>query len=265
MENYILSNWAGIRPLVLDDEAQNNPAIMSKSGNVKGKIRTADLARTHMIEKFPSGLVSVMGGKWTIYRQMGEDGVKAVLDHFEENDIKTQEEIKKARSKSTLHLRLMGDYRKKYLKNEKLKKTDFSLYHKILVDQLSKNQTLGDLNTLNYLARKYGVRAYDIINIMKKNPELKKKIHKDYELTKAEILYFVKYEHSVSPIDILLNRSRIAFYDSESAYSIIPHIVEIMGNFHGWDEEKKKLEYKANLEIFEQMRFFNVAKPQEEE
>jgi glycerol-3-phosphate dehydrogenase len=34
---------------------------------------TKDIARTHIIEKSDSGLYSLLGGKWTIYRKMGED------------------------------------------------------------------------------------------------------------------------------------------------------------------------------------------------
>ena len=36
---------------------------------------TKSIARTHVIEEQKSGLVSLMGGKWTTYRRMGEDVV----------------------------------------------------------------------------------------------------------------------------------------------------------------------------------------------
>lgn len=264
LQHYILSNWTGIRPLVLDDNAQNDPEIMNRSGNVKGAIKTSALARTHLTERFPSGLVSIMGGKWTIYRQMGEDGLNAVLDHFEENGLMSQDKIDEARNRSTENLKLMGDYRRKEITGQKVRKIDFDIYHKNLVNQLSNNGVVDDLATLNHFARKYGVRTYDILNIMKNNPDLKEKVHKEYMLTKAEILYFTKYEHSVSPMDILLNRSRIAFYDSESAYALIPHVIDVMGDYHGWDVERKKAEHKSSLEIFEKMNFFNITKTHSE-
>lgn len=55
--NLEISRWAGLRPLVMDPEAKN----------------TKDIARTHVIERSKSGLYSLMGGKWTTYRKMGED------------------------------------------------------------------------------------------------------------------------------------------------------------------------------------------------
>src|SRR5262249_21304827 len=51
--------FAGIRPLV----------------RAPGAVRTAALSRDHVIHIDPSGLVSVMGGKWTTYRHMAEDCV----------------------------------------------------------------------------------------------------------------------------------------------------------------------------------------------
>jgi glycerol-3-phosphate dehydrogenase len=55
----ILTIFAGIRPLVEDAPAD----------------RTAALSRDHTIRVSSSGLVTIVGGKWTTYRQMAEDCV----------------------------------------------------------------------------------------------------------------------------------------------------------------------------------------------
>lgn len=55
----VLSVFAGIRPLV----------------RASGEASTAGLSRDHVIHIDRSGLVSVMGGKWTTYRHMAEDCV----------------------------------------------------------------------------------------------------------------------------------------------------------------------------------------------
>ncbi len=58
----VQARFAGYRPLVAQ-----------KSGS------TAKLARTHVVEVWPKErFVSLMGGKWTTYRQMGEDAIAAV-------------------------------------------------------------------------------------------------------------------------------------------------------------------------------------------
>lgn len=59
----IRAAFAGLRPLV---KAAPGTA-------------TARLSREHLIERAPSGLVTVTGGKWTTYRRMAEEVVDTVL------------------------------------------------------------------------------------------------------------------------------------------------------------------------------------------
>lgn len=58
VESDILSRFAGLRPLV---------------GHRSGSTKTSRLSREHEIYTSASGLITVIGGKWTTYRQMGED------------------------------------------------------------------------------------------------------------------------------------------------------------------------------------------------
>jgi glycerol-3-phosphate dehydrogenase len=55
----ILSVFAGVRPLVKSENAQN----------------TASLSRDHTIEIDKSNLLTITGGKWTTYRRMAEDAI----------------------------------------------------------------------------------------------------------------------------------------------------------------------------------------------
>ncbi len=57
-ESDIRSRFAGLRPLV---------------GARGGGSSTASLSREHEIYTAPSGLITVIGGKWTTYRHMGEE------------------------------------------------------------------------------------------------------------------------------------------------------------------------------------------------
>jgi glycerol-3-phosphate dehydrogenase len=61
----ILSVFAGLRPLAVTTDKS---------------VPTKDVTRKHQIIVSPSGLITVTGGKWTIYRKMGEDAIdKAIL------------------------------------------------------------------------------------------------------------------------------------------------------------------------------------------
>lgn len=59
----ILSVWSGLRPLV------------RKNGG-----KTSQLSRDHTILVAPSGLITVVGGKWTTYRRMGQDTVDRAMN-----------------------------------------------------------------------------------------------------------------------------------------------------------------------------------------
>jgi glycerol-3-phosphate dehydrogenase len=75
MQNDIRSIFAGLRPLVKDDEES-----------------TSALSREHHITISESNLVSIVGGKWTTYRKMAEDVLHLALKHFgiEEKSCTTQ-------------------------------------------------------------------------------------------------------------------------------------------------------------------------------
>ena len=59
----ILSVWSGLRPLVK-----------------RGSANTSKLSRDHTILVSPTGLVTVMGGKWTTYRRMGFDTINRAAE-----------------------------------------------------------------------------------------------------------------------------------------------------------------------------------------
>ena len=61
----VLSVFAGLRPLAAPEDED---------------METKEISRSHKIMISLSGLITIIGGKWTTYRQMGEDSVnKAIL------------------------------------------------------------------------------------------------------------------------------------------------------------------------------------------
>ncbi len=62
----MLASWSGLRPLVRDPSAPPGD--------------TKSLSRNHVIvPNADSGLVSILGGKWTTYRRMAEEAVDAAV------------------------------------------------------------------------------------------------------------------------------------------------------------------------------------------
>eukprot|EP00899_Mesostigma_viride_P004000 jgi/Mesvir1/13600/Mv26349-RA.4 len=61
----IQSVWSGIRPLAID---VNAPAT-----------ETASVSRDHVLSVDPDGVLNIVGGKWTTYRQMAEDTIDKAI------------------------------------------------------------------------------------------------------------------------------------------------------------------------------------------
>jgi glycerol-3-phosphate dehydrogenase len=53
---------------------------LAKLIHYKKQSSTSKLSRTHEIEISESGLVSLMGGKWTSFRHMGQETVEKILE-----------------------------------------------------------------------------------------------------------------------------------------------------------------------------------------
>ena len=64
-ERDVVASWAGLRPLLSQDEERATP-------------RTSDLSRNHAVFEDPPGLFTITGGKLTTYRAMAED----LVDRF---------------------------------------------------------------------------------------------------------------------------------------------------------------------------------------
>lgn len=117
----------------------------------------------------------------------------------------------------------MGDYRVRTVsQNDFDQKIDQKVYLKTLVNKLEQRKVVDDLGYLNYLSRSYGRRAFDILNLIAEDRELKERVHPAHHLTKAEVQYITKYEQVVTPLDILLRRSRVGFVDAKGAEESLP-------------------------------------------
>jgi glycerol-3-phosphate dehydrogenase len=108
----LISAWAGIRPLVKETDEDKkrkaeylgieidpkNMSMLQKTTHTfknsviwfgdkihSKKSSTSAISRNHVIEFSPSGLVSVMGGKWTTFRKIGEETVDMILREKEIN------------------------------------------------------------------------------------------------------------------------------------------------------------------------------------
>ena len=193
----ILSSWSGLRPLVAPDKNAS----------------TSSIVRDHVISSSDSGLVSIIGGKWTTYRKMAQEVLEYVNKEFDLN-------LSKCKTKK---LKLVGS--QKFDKNLVIKDIDEKLN--------------------SHLLSLYGDKSKKVLKCTK-DVEL---LHKDYLYTKAEVIYCIKEEYVQKPLDYIVRRSTLALIDIKAAKEILNQVVEIMAEELSWDEAKIKNETKDANQI----------------
>lgn len=216
MRKDLKSVWSGLRPLVKDPKASEEHG-------------TAKLSRSHEIVDDPSGMVSVMGGKWTTYRRMAQDTLDFIIAKHKgviepkvpcrTKQMKLYPSIEASGLYSIEEQESMLDHFPRRLQEE------FDLTY----DQAS------------YLVRNYGFLARKVCECGKKS-DLLVPIQKDQPFLKAEILYCVRHEMAQTCIDVIARRIRVAFVDSESAQTVANEVADIMASELKWTDHRRRAE-----------------------
>ncbi len=190
----IKSGFGGIRPLI--------------SGISKNQKETKSLLRDHEVEvDQKSGLVSLLGGKWTTYRLMAQDTLDEVCKIFD-----VQKEC------STKNFKLFGA-------QNQITEPDL-----IIADI--------DLELKNHLKETYGDQINEVLELIKIDPNLKERISSKYPFIKAQIVYACHHEMITKPRDFLARRIRLEILDWTECLAVIKTVSEIMAKELEWEEEK---------------------------
>ncbi len=160
----VLAAFAGMRPLV-------HPG--GSDGTASKKV-----SREHVVQVAASGLVSVMGGKWTTYRRMAQDGMDRAI---EAGGLET-------RSCVTESMRVHG-----------------------AIDR-------GDPGwPAEEWLQAYGSEAHQLIELAACEPELAERVHPDLPYTLAALVWGLRHEQARHAEDLLHRRTRAAFLRSQAA------------------------------------------------
>jgi glycerol-3-phosphate dehydrogenase len=197
----IISTYAGFRPL-----------LKSK------KVSSAKLSRTHAVLDGPGGMISVVGGKLTTWRRMGED----TINHMAKRD-------GEKKSSLTMHLPLEGTAGWRAVKEQ------LSGYPPDLAE---------------HLGASYGANARHLLAMMRQDPSLAEPIVGDLPNVRAEVLYACRYEMAMTLDDVLSRRSRLVLSDLHQGRGLALGVAEMMSDELGWSAEQQQDQidsYLANL------------------
>jgi glycerol-3-phosphate dehydrogenase len=230
----IVSAFAGIRPLISSDKSRRSA--------------TKELARDHVVEVDRStGLVSILGGKWTTYRAMAEDAIDAVERQLNRPHVPCR----------TADYPLAGS-------------DGFApdSWHAVASDSGISEASA------QHLTEKFGSRAAEVLALARQNPTLTEPLiavglpnipgpvcHSEPRIgsevslrqagisrpegralaaIKAEVVFCVRYEMAVSIEDVLARRLGVESYGWREALAAAPAVADLLAAELGWPEEQKR-------------------------
>jgi glycerol-3-phosphate dehydrogenase len=192
----VVGLFAGIRPLVRSGHGQ-----------------TKKLLRDHEVEvDQKSGLVSILGGKWTTYRHMAEDTIDTV---------QRQLGAPVAPSK-TQHHALAGAVG----------------YSAECWQILTREYPIDDL-TARHLAGKFGNEAAAVLELTQQHPELRSPVVPGAPPIHAEIVYSIRNEMACTIEDVLARRIGLQQFSLEMAILAAPVVASHLAREHGWPGQQE--------------------------
>lgn len=194
-ESDITSAWLGLRPLVFDPKAAD----------------TARLTRDHIIQISPSGLLTIVGGKWTTYRKMAQDAVDHAIQACG---------LTRSRGCRTAQLPLVGA----------------ELFDPQGESTLMQHYAL-DADVAHHLHHSYGDRATRVADLA--GAGLAARLHPDHPFIEAEVVYATRHEFAQRALDVLVRRTALALLDIAAAQAAVPRVVELMATELGWDQQRR--------------------------
>lgn len=201
----VLAGFGGLRPLV------------KKAGS-----QTKDIVRDHEVEiDKQSGLISILGGKWTTYRLMAKDTVDEAARILGSNT-----------ACKTRNIILQGGEN----------------CHRLNIGELM-NETGFDEHIIRHLIGKYGDKVSQIASLAM-DPSLRQLILPTLPYTYAELQYVITHEMAFTVKDVIGRRWGVQLVHWEHALALIDPVGAFMKQHFQWSQSQEQhyiAQYKNEL------------------
>jgi glycerol-3-phosphate dehydrogenase len=194
----VMSGYAGVRPLVA----------------AQGVADTKKLIRDEEVEfDAATGLISILGGKWTTHRLMGQETIDKVQEYLGGS---------LAPSTTSEHL-LAGAIGYQWDYGQTLAH-DFAIH----------------TNTAQHLAHKYGTRAPDVLALARTDGALALPLVEGEAPIRAQVVYAVRNEMALTIEDILARRIGLQLFGWRLAIQAAPTVASLLRQEFGWGPEQEQ-------------------------
>jgi glycerol-3-phosphate dehydrogenase len=190
----VLFTYSGVRPLPYQPDRPESSVTRSH------------ILHDHAEHGLP-GLVTVVGGKLTTYRQLAQDAVDDVFRR-----LGRQKPPCRTRSRPLPGAR----------------------------GRAPVGTTLAE-HTARRLARVYGSRAARVRELAQEHPELAQVVHEPSGLLAAELVFAVTDDLAVTLTDVLARRVLLAF-EPGHGLDVVDRAADVLGHHLGWDDERRRAE-----------------------
>ncbi len=199
----VLSTYAGYRPLVRSRDQK----------------QSKQLSRTHAVVESPGGLVSIVGGKLTTWRRMGQDTV----DHLARRD-------GLAIKHPTESLPLLGAER----------------WPEVSASLPRRGAALGlEAESSDHLGYFYGSQALAVLDLIEQERGLAARLLPDLPYLRAEVVHACRAEMALTLEDVLARRLRIAIEDRQRGLGVVADVANLMARELGWSASERERQIGA--------------------
>jgi glycerol-3-phosphate dehydrogenase len=208
----VRSGFSGLRPLL-----QASPDADTKQ-----------LVRDHEVEiNASSGLVSIMGGKWTTYRLMAKDTIDECYPLLGQPLTPCQSEQ---------HLLYGAEG-----------------YTPELWEKIVERYPFSEA-TAKHLCQKYGGMAIKVAELALRQPQWAERLHPDFPIVGAEVAFVVQHEMAFTIRDVLARRIGLELWDWQVASQTAPVVAAIMAELLGWSQTVVEQQTEAYQQLIEYFR-----------
>jgi glycerol-3-phosphate dehydrogenase len=194
----VVSGFAGARPLVSAGENES----------------TQKLARDDVIEvDAASGLISIMGGKWTTHRAMAEDTI---------NEAQKALGVAVTDCPTRSHVLHGGEG-----------------FTKELWKEIGREYPVSE-ETAQHLTEKFGTAAWKVLELTRENASLVRPIIPESAPIQAEVVYSVREELAARIEDVIARRTGIQFYSWREAIQGAPVVGSLMAEELRWSDTEAR-------------------------
>ncbi len=203
--------YAGVRPLPYREKGPESA-----------------ITRRHIIKvnrKIAKGLISIIGGKLTTYRNLGEQTVNRLAKLL-------HRKLPECRTRDTLLPGAWGIDRARDL---------------LVASGLVPEQATARLLSI------YGGRASAVLELAKADPALGVTMDPEGRYLAAEVVFVIREEFAVTLADIVFRRMMVG-YDADQGRSIYDAIASLASSEFGWSSEAASDELRALIDFADSLR-----------